>query len=72
MLIQKTQYNQGDKKSMQCNGNQPSFVKADSIVSYKEDSKLKCAAHTEPHKWKSVYNIVREQPANGIRIYKMK
>lgn len=42
------------------------------VVSYKEDSKLKCAAHTEPHKWKSVYNIVREQSANGIRLYKMK
>ena len=31
------------------------------IISYKEDGKLKFASHTDNHKWKSLYNYIRER-----------
>ena len=47
------------------------------IISYKVDGALKCAAHTSPHKWKSIYNLVNESDPNKhtikmIRVYDMK
>lgn len=41
------------------------------IISYKEDGKLKFASHTDNHKWKSLYNYIREAGKDPVRIYKM-
>ena len=41
------------------------------IISYKEDGKLKFASHTDNHKWKSLYNYIREGGKDPVRIYKM-